>query len=27
MTKMGVKAVPELVRIADILGIDSDQSQ
>jgi len=27
MTKMGAKAVPELVRIADILGIDSDQSQ
>jgi FixJ family two-component response regulator len=25
MAKMGVKAVPELVRIADILGIDSDQ--
>jgi hypothetical protein len=24
---MGAKAVPELVRIADILGIDSDQSQ
>jgi FixJ family two-component response regulator len=27
MAKMGVKAVPELVRIADIIGIDRDQSQ
>jgi FixJ family two-component response regulator len=27
MAKMGAKAVPELVRIADILRIDSDQTQ